>query len=455
MKEPIVQMLQNQKDRCSFHMPGHHGFAPGGMWQEVYALDTTEVMNTDHLYEPKGGILQGQRLMAKAAKAAGTLLLTGGSTAGILAMILYTLRPGKKIILPRGAHHSVIHGCILAGAEPVYVYPRRTCDNYYYYTQEDYVSVMKECPKAKGVFITRPDYYGHMINLDEIILLAKKQGQLVLVDEAHGAHLNWQEPIKGASANGADIWVQSAHKTLPVLTGGAWLHYGHNIDGDALTQCLQMVQTSSPSFIIMASLDRGRAWMEEKGEEALGELKVQIEGFFTNLKQTPYKNAFALWKKEGLIFDPFKMVITAPQGGFTLLEQLYHQGIDVEMADDERIVCMPSVMTPAVTFKKLLTALKETKPGSSRKAARTPAILFEKNRVQMDIRSAALGPKKWVNLSQIKGRICASAVGAYPPGIPWLLPGEEVSENMAQRLLHLKEENAFGIKNGSISCVQE
>lgn len=454
INRPMFDMLLKQQNRCSFHMPGHQGYSPWNEENKFYTFDTTELGGTDDLYKPSSGILKAEALMAPLAKADGSIMLTGGSTAGILAMFLYGTEPGEKVIIPRNAHHSVINACVLAGCQPVYVYPQVTEDGYYYYREDDYLSVMINNPDAKAVFITRPDYYGHLLEIEKIVTSARQNNQLVLVDEAHGAHFNWMPEIKGAGELGADIWVQSAHKTLPVLTGGAWLHHSQRVDGKALRQVLQMIQTSSPSFVIMESLDSGRAWMDAYGQKALENLQKKIQAFFKNLLDTAYSNAFVHWEKTGLSFDPLRMVITAPQGGFTLLRDLYTMNVDVEMADARRIICIPSVMTPAESFDKLLSALHQIKPIQKESFQISLPVTSERQQV-LPLREAALGKKEWISISKSLGKISAGSVGAYPPGIPWLLPGEKITEEIVEKLLVLPEEYSFGIISKAISCVSE
>ncbi len=450
---PIKKMLENQKKRRSFHMPGHQNIAPYEK-EDPYQGDTTELGSTDDLYHPRGAIQKAEERIAHIAKAERTILLTGGATAGVLAMMLYALAPNEQVILPRTAHKSMIHGCILSGATPIYVYPRETSDHYFYYTTEDYLHIIKENSKAKAVMVTRPDYYGHLINLKEIVEACKKTGQLLLVDEAHGAHLNWMEKLEGAGSLGADIWVQSAHKTLPVLTGGAWLHSNERIDSNRLRQKLQLVHTSSPSFLIMKSLDDGRNWMEEQGKEALKKLEENIQVFFHNILKTPYHNAHTTWEKERLIFDGTRMVITAPQGGFSLASSLEEKGIDVELADEKHIVCIPSVMTQRENFDILGKVLYEIEANVEKKEKKKTSFSFHQARQIISPREAVLYYGQWISLKESVGKIAAAAVGLYPPGVPWLLPGEEITGEIIKNLLKIPSKNTFGVVEGNIYCVK-
>ena len=452
MKRPIYHMLYSQRLRTSFHMPGHQGREPF-LGESPYSLDTTELPSTDDLYAPSAGIVKAQEFISRRAGAAQSMLLTGGSTAGIVAMILYSVKAGEEIIIPRSAHKSMIHGCALAGAKPIYVYPRYTGDGYAYYHHQDYVALIRANPLAKAVMVTRPDYYGHLIDLAQVSAAAKEQGQLLLVDEAHGAHVNWFSKVKGAGALGADCWVQSAHKTLPVLTGGAWLHSQKNILYTKLRQMVEMVQTSSPSFVIMQSLDDGRAWMDNEGAERLNGLEEYIHGFFKRIQSTAYPNAFTVWQNEyGLQFDPLRMVITAPQGGFALKDALAQREIDVEMADAHRVVCIPSVMTAKESFTLLAAALEKTPvPKGKKENAIFEQPVFSNDQQRVSLKEALFADKVSVPLAQAAGRVCGAAAGPYPPGVPWLLPGEAITAQMVKGLQALPQAIPLALKTSKYS----
>ncbi|NLB90898.1 MAG: aminotransferase class I/II-fold pyridoxal phosphate-dependent enzyme [Clostridiales bacterium] len=452
----LFQMLQQQGGRTSFHMPGHQGKSPFAV-ENSFLFDTTELEGTDTLYNPVGAIERCEKEIALRANTVGSLLLTGGSTAGILTMLLYAVAPEDKIIIPRGAHQSIFHGCILAGAIPIYVYPEILKDGYSYYTPQAYIKAIEENPDAKAVFVTRPDYYGQVISLEIIAEKAKEKGQLLLVDEAHGAHFNWWKTIKNAGELGADLFVQSAHKTLPVLTQGGWLHYQQAIDPKLLRQKLQVVQTSSPSFLLMKSLDDGRVWMDHYGEKALAKLTEYVKTFFMQLKGTGYKNAFDFWQKKDLVFDPTRMVITAPEGGFALAKTLEQQGIDVEMADDHTVVCIPSVMTQRKAFHQLAEVLVNHAETKSREnpIAKKGLYQYEKQlEAKLSLREAFFAPKEWIPLEKAEGRISGVAAGLYPPGMPWILPGEIITQTMAMQLLQLEPERTFGVTNQGVYCIK-
>ena len=252
------EMLAGVADRLSLHMPGAQGRGPFGP-VDPYRLETTELGVTDDLYAPCGAIARAEALAARCAGAAHTLMLTGGSTAGVQAMLLYAAGGGGAVILPRNAHLSALHLCAVAGLDVVFARPSFTASGLCYTPDESYLEALERRPDARALLVVRPDYYGALHWPARAAARARTLGVPVLCDEAHGAHLNWDAETPTAGALGADLWVQSAHKTLPALNGGAWLHAGPGVDAARLRAMLRAVQTSSPSFVTLLALDDARA----------------------------------------------------------------------------------------------------------------------------------------------------------------------------------------------------
>ena len=450
---PMRDMTRRNLNRLRLHVPGHKGQALLDA-MPVQITDTTELPVTDDLYAPSGPILRAQELMASSAGAAHTLMLTGGSTAGIHTMLLYGTAPGDTVILPRNAHLAFINGCVLADLNPQYVPLDMTLDGYAYAPEEGYLTAINHHPEARAVIVTRPDYYGGMVNLIRIADAAHAKGMRLLVDEAHGAHLPWMPNLKSAASFGADLWVQSAHKTLPALTAGAILHLAKGEDAQRALRMLRMVQTSSPAFYLLQSLDDARAWMEEHGAAALMELQNHMREFRGRMKALGYMDAHEAWNRLPLDFDPARLVITAPQGGYALADSLREQGIDVEMADDWRVVCVLTVMDGKETLNGLSAALETAARLPS--GSTPPACMnYSLPRQAMRPRQAALGRQELIDASQAAGRVSGTSVGLYPPGIPLIAPGEEISPESVEILLNAPVERRFGLCSGKFLCVAE
>lgn len=448
---PMAEMLRGAAARCSFHMPGHKGKAPFEA-ENLYALDTTEIPLTDDFYCAQGGIAKAQELYAQAAGAARTLFLHNGSTAGLHVLVQLYAGAGESILLPRNAHLSAANGCVLGGVKAVWMPVTQRPDGYCYVAEEDVLTALRQHPEVKAVLLTRPDYYGGCLPLKRIIARAHEMGIRVVVDEAHGAHLPWSAEVASAGALGADAWVQSVHKTLPGLTASAVLHLRHDEDHFHALQILRREQTSSPSFLLMLSVDDARAYMQAEGQHRLAAVTRAAEEVRRLLPEVGYRDAHASWQADGLIFDPSRLVIDAPQGGLALARSLQDRGIDVEMADIHRVVLILSPLDEPEEVRQLIPVLKEISP----RPAALPSLpdlrtLPEK---VMELRAAALSPWEAVPLSQAQGRIAAVSAGLYPPGIPLICPGERIDGRVLSLLQAAGEQARFGLEGDKLLCVK-
>lgn len=446
---PMMDMLSGRSERLRMHMPGHKGLPL------PYALpldwDVTELPDTDDLYAPGGAIARAQEAAARSAGAAHTLLLTGGSTAGLLAMLLYALPPGGQVIVPRNAHHAVLSACVLGDLRPVYVAPRVTPDGLPYVCAEDFQAAMEAHPDAHALLVTAPDYYGVAPLLSDLAEAAEARGMRLLADQAHGAHWNWWEAPPAAGRQGARLWVQSAHKTLAVPTAGAWLHAAAGEDVERLRAMLRLVQSSSPSYLIMAALDQARADMDLRGREALEALRARLPKAFPS----GLLNAHEAWRDLPMALDPTRLVVDVTGrglSGYAAGRHLAGMGVDVEMADARRIVCIATTADDAQALARLLRALDALPRGQEHAAPPLPLPTLPE--AVLTPRQAVLGPREWVPLAQAEGRVSAVSVGAYPPGVPLLAPGERIC---GQALAWLRETQAqggrlFGLDQGRIAC---
>lgn len=451
MERPVYEMLAGRRGRLRLHMPGHKGRAPFGC-VDLYALDTTELPGTDDLYRPSGALKRAQQLYAESAGAARTLFLHGGSTAGIHAMLQLYAREGDVVLLPRNAHLSAVNACVVGGLKPVWMPVTQRADGYCYVAEETMLRALYEHPEAKALLATRPDYFGGCLPLSRVAAEARKRGVRLLVDEAHGAHLPYLEGCPSAGALGADAWVQSVHKTLPGLTGAAVLNLAKAEDGDAALRLLSRQQTSSPSFLLMMSIDDSRAWMGENGRSRLAALREAVSSLRAELPALGYADAHAAWADTGLSFDPTRLVLDAPQGGEVLATALDARGVDVEMFDDRRVVCILTAMDGLETLECLKTALAEIPP----RAASMPVLpdVTALPEARLSPRAAVMAESESVPLGRCVGRVAAQAAGLYPPGVPLVCPGEVVEETTVFRLQAAARERRFGVEGESLLCVK-
>lgn len=464
---PIHTMLAKAARRRGLHMPATGGRGPFGRLNP-YRLDSTELPVTDDLYAPGGAILRAEILLAKSAGAAQSLLVTGGSTAGIQAMLLYAAGPGDSVILPANAHASAVNLCALAGIQAQFAPCHTTWRGRPYTPLEAYQQAMDAHPAAKAVLVLRPDYYGLAMDGESLTRLAQvvhDRGMLLLVDEAHGATLPWREDMGPALRAGADLAVASAHKTLPALTPGAWLHAGPGMDGQKLRRRLRLAQTSSPSFLTLLALDDARAWMDSQGHQALHMLAQALEGFREKATAFGYGNGQDD-APPGFGYDPLRLVLLAPQGGEALAQALAKRSLDVEMWDDACIVGIPPLRGYGKALGRLGKALASRgtalptantapPPDSPLQAEKAPPIPAGGPRV-LSLTEATFAPVEAVPLSMAEGRVSACSVGLYPPGVAVLVPGQRILGPMAAYLQATSPARLFGLAGaGQILCVIE
>ncbi|MDO9573891.1 MAG: aminotransferase class I/II-fold pyridoxal phosphate-dependent enzyme, partial [Candidatus Contubernalis sp.] len=286
------------EDYRSFHVPGHQGGK--GMdgplkllLKQPFKADLTEIPGLDNLHAPRSIIREALEIAAEAFGASETYFLVNGSTAGLMAMVNTVCRPGEKIILPRRTHQGVFGGIITSGADPVFIEEDSRGNRWEFtnVTSSQVKQALDNCPEARAVLVNNPTYFGVCADLKEIRKITAKRGVLLLVDEAHGGHLSFHGGLPtGASEAGADLWVQSTHKTLGSLTQSSMLHVGgERIDRERLRDMLSMFQSTSPSYLLLASLDAARRQMALKGKELLDIVISLAEEARRSLKQLDFE----------------------------------------------------------------------------------------------------------------------------------------------------------------------
>ena len=450
---PMREMLEAAARRTGAHMPGHSGTAPFPL-PDLYALDTTEISVTDDLYAPRAGIDEAQKRYAAIAGAEKTVFLHNGSTQGIHVMLEMGLQEGDTVLLPRNAHLSAAQACILGGLHVVWI-PVVRYGCYTAVREKDVLETMHAHPEARRVLLTRPDYFGGCLSNASVQRIAEEAeglGMELVVDEAHGAHMSSGGEIRSSGSLGADAWVQSVHKTMPALTGSAVLHLKKGTHLKKAMQVLRREQTSSPSFLLMLSIDEARAWMEEHGKESLEALRQKTAFLKETALQLGYTDPREKWAASGCVFDPCRLVLSAPQGGSTFLRQLAERGVDAEMAMGS---CVVFLLSPQISWEgvgKTADVLRDI-PAEGCAAENGEPVMEPLPECVMDVRRAALARTESVPLTRAAGRVAAACVGCDPPGIPLVVPGEVISEKTVRRLLEAGEENRFGTEEETIECV--
>ncbi len=456
MDMPVLEGLIKyaQEKNLSFHMPGHKNNLRSFSELEtirsyLYSIDLTEVPGVDNLHCPEDMILQGEELAAKAFGAYKSYFLVNGSTCGIYSMIMGTTKPGDKIILQRNCHRSVYMACLMGNLDTVYITPEVVPG----FNIPGGLSIsqvektIKENRDAKAVVITYPSYYGICSDIRSIADLAHKNNMLLLVDEAHGAHFGFSESVpRTALSLGADAAVISLHKSTPAMTQCSLLNISESVDNKGIPFMLRVFQTTSPSYILMASIDASRYIMQSRGKELLEELLCSVRDF---RKKSETLQGFTMLDK-GFMgkygvhdIDITKLVISSHMGG-RKLEEALRRGyrIQVEMSDLNNIVLIGTVGDTEKSYYLLYNALKAL--DSTYKQNESAVVPKERpDYIQaVNMREAYYRPREGIRLEAAEGRISCELAAPYPPGIPVLLPGEIITREIID---FIKQQLEYGI----------
>ncbi|AWB42791.1 amino acid decarboxylase [Paenibacillus sp. CAA11] len=516
---PLLQALNCYAARkdASFHVPGHkdgaaYRAAAGGLTavlREAMTIDATEITGLDDLHHPEEVIAEAQRLAAVAFGAEETYFLVGGSTSGNLALILTACAsPGDVLLVQRNVHKSVIHGLMLARAQAVFLAPEvdGTSGLATIPSVETVCEALRRYPGAKGVLVTHPNYYGMGGSLRPLAEACHAAGLPLLVDEAHGAHYGLAAGLpESALAAGADGVVQSTHKMLTAMTMGAMLHVqGPRLDRGLLRQRLGMIQSSSPSYLIMASLDLSRSYVQQEGKQRIAEALSAIQQLKEELRSLKYIGWVECTEADGLTEtagravpfystqDPFKLVIydkAAGLSGSELQMKLEELGCVPEMSDPHYVVLAFSLSTSEQDIVRLREALahidlelvsNRANPNYLEMASVQDSTALEDDENKRKTLSVELStwnilendpisepisfsmePPKPALLEEIpinesKGRLAGEMVIPYPPGIPLLYPGERIKDAHIKQWIQLKNTGAKfqGIADPSLSSIK-
>lgn len=477
-KLPLIEELVKyiKEDNSYFAMPGHkmgRGFStvPEGkvLSENLFKMDLTEVDGLDNLHNPQGVLKEAQELLSRYYGSKKSYFLINGSTSGNLAMIFSTFQEGDKVIVERNCHRSIYNGIIMRKLKPIYIKSKvsEIYDAPFSIDREHLFNLMEENKDAKGIVITYPNYYGICADLKTIIHKAKQYNMKVLVDCAHGAHFGTIKDVpKSPIELGADMVVQSAHKTLPSLTQTAYLHIGNALDIEKVNFYVSAFLSTSPSYIFMASMDYARFYLEKYGEEAYGKLLYLCDKYrekIDKLKGFHVINEEDLHKEDTyndnlVLVDRTRYVINVPRGysGHKLLDYLRDKGIQCEMSDSRSVVLIFSPHNDENDFEKLYSVLKDCNIDVLMDTyiktlnARIPIMsmlpyeAFEKEKISVSLKDA-------------ENMICGKAIVPYPPGIPLLMPGEFISREIIDIINYYMENKVtlLGVEDGSITVIKE
>ena len=444
-KRPIVEAMQRfyEKHNTSFHVPGHKHGALSELpraFKDVMKFDYTELTGLDDYHHPEEIIKEAQDLLAETYGAMHSHFLVNGSTVGNLAMVYATCNEGDLVFVQRNAHKSIFHALELVGAYPVFLTPEwdATTHTPTHVSVHTLIAAFKTYPKAKTLILTHPTYYG-VTNpvMHEVIKLAHSFDLPVLVDEAHGAHfVAGDEFPSSALALGADVVVQSAHKTLPALTMGSFLHINsQRVSNENINRYLRMLQSSSPSYLLLASLDDARHYVSTYAHEDYQLFNSKRKQFVESLHTISHLEVIE-------VDDPLKILLRV-RGftGYSFQKQLEHQGVFVELADPEQVLLIMPLLKARHQFPFAEIRMKiKTAVEKCSKLKRDKVEIDYKHDFQplstlaIPYKDIQAEENEWIPYTKASGRVCAGIVIPYPPGIPLFVRGELITTNKLKML---------------------
>lgn len=476
---PILNALTKsaQRSHAAFYAPGHKqgkGISNnlkkllGNM---VFQADLPELPELDNLFAPDGAIRDAQELASVTYGAAKTWFLVNGSTCGIMAAIIATCGPGDKVILPRNIHQSAIAGLVFSGAIPIFINPEYDITEglAYNITSESLEQTLKEHPDAKAVMMLHPNYQGVCSDLPQIAKITHQYNIPLLVDEAHGAHFAFHDDLPpSAMSVGADLTVQSTHKVLSAMTQASMLHtQGNRVCDRKIGRALQLLQSTSPSYLLLASLDAAREQMATQGQQLMNRtITLAIEGR-SRLAEIAGLSVFNPKISPGCqFFDDTRLTINVSGLGITgfAADKILHEqlGVTCELPLLNHLTFIISLGNNGDDIQKLIQACQifsrskrlessvsldtQSNQGqdlSSRDIKSTPKLTANANLTPLPSQKSTqpLSPRDayWAiatttAIDKSVNQICGELICPYPPGIPLLMPGEIITAEAIQYL---------------------
>ena len=424
MKTPIVSFLKSyqEKSPVRMHMPGHKGAGILGF----EGMDLTEIYGADELFAAEGIIKESEQ-NASSLFGCPTYYSTQGSTLCIQTMCTILCQDAKskgkkpKILAGRNAHRSFIHAAALLDFEIEWLYGNSDYLSCKIHAEDLEKAIIESLPTA--VYLTNPDYLGNLLDIQSLASVCKKHNVLLAIDNAHGAYLRFLEPSLHPIDLGADLCCDSAHKTLPVLTGGAYLHLSDSLNqvwADDVKHFMEYFSSTSPSYLIMASLDAANEVLDTTFRNSLFECIQRVDG----LKNTLVQHGYTI-----LSGEPMKITISTKEFGYTgneIANLLMESDIYPEFYDSDYIVLMPSPYNTKDDLKRLETCLCgiERKPILINKPPK-----LEQSKKAMNVRQALFSSSITLDVSKSLGQVCSSVTVSCPPAILPVIPGEVISES--------------------------
>ena len=440
----------DKQEYCPMHMPGHKRNIELLGNKLPYNIDITEIDGFDDLHHATGVIKEIENKAEKIFGSERSFILVNGSTCGILAGIRAVVKPYDKILVARNCHKSVYHAIEMNFLEPTYIVPEVNEEGIDIgISVEKVKELLEKDREIKLIVVTSPSYEGIISNIREISEIAHSYGIPILVDEAHGAHLNFMTELKRYEALncGADIVIQSLHKTLPALTQTAIMHVKSDlVDEKKIERQLQIFETSSPSYILMSSVDECLKILDENYNELFEIYNNNLTEFYEEMKKLKKIKILGNNIKENQVYDKGKIVIITSNTNITgkqladILRKDYK--IETEMANINYVIAMTSICDKKENFNRLADALMEI----------DEKLIYKENKeinyvIQLPKRKTLINEAlnneqySYMNYKEAKGMVSKEYMWIYPPGIPMIVPGEVITDETIKKVDEIIKSN--------------
>ncbi|EAZ92540.1 aminotransferase class I/II-fold pyridoxal phosphate-dependent enzyme [Crocosphaera chwakensis] len=457
---PLIDALITLKNKpdAAFYVPGHkrgQGVSDrllSLLGKTVFQADLPELPELGNLFAPDEAIKQAQLLASEAFGADRSWFLVNGSTCGVIAAIVATCRPGDKIIVPRNAHQSVIMGLIISGAVPIFLNPEydASWDLPLSITPSALEAALRENSNVKAVFLVYPTYHGVCGDIQTFAAITHRYNIPLLVDEAHGAHFRFHQALPpSALSMGADLSVQSTHKVLSAMTQASMLHIqGDRINTQSISQALQLVESTSPSYLLLASLDGARQQIALHGERLLTQTIELSKLAVEKINKIDNLSVLELTEKRPGFhdLDITRLTVNVTGLGITGLEvdDIFREKLEVtaELPMLSHLAFIISIGNTKEDINKLIDAFKTLNNyfcSSSNWLFSSSPHLLNPSPLKLSPRDAFFAPKQTVKIEQSIGKISGELICPYPPGIPILMPGEIITSEAIAYLIKIQE----------------
>jgi arginine decarboxylase len=457
---PLFDALRRfvEREQAPFYSPGHKGGRTLDPWfrDHIAALDLNNLPDTDTLHCPEGPILEAERLIADAWGVGASFILVHGSTGGNIAVALSALRPDERVLVQRNAHKSVLAGLVQSGARPIWLEPR--WDGRFGVAHGLDVDVVEKAfseSGAKVLWALHPTYYGTTADIAALAGLCRRFDARLLVDGAHSPHFTFHPDLPAAAERaGAAATVQSVHKILSGLSQAAVLHIEPAaLDPATVRRALQLIQTTSPHFAIMASIDLARRQMMLSGREMLDATLDRARRAASRLAAiqglTVLRPGDAAGAGTGFHqLDETKLLIGTGElaaDARDIVARLNRvHGVQPELSGPGHVLCITTIGTSDTDIERLVAGFEDvaahagTRPGADDGALITDMLALRAEAV-LTPREAFFAPEQAVSLTRATGRVAAEAITPYPPGIPLVMPGERLTADVVGLLAALRD----------------